>query len=96
MAARFLAPAREELLDHVDFYEARRPGLGKLFVRAVERAVRLAEAFPDAGRPIAESVRRIVVRDFPFELLYKTESHGILIIAIAHQSRQPGYWRDRI
>ena len=96
MAARFLAPARKEFLDNIVFYDSRRPGLGKRFVQAVQRAVQLALAFPDAGRPAKDAVRRIVIRDFPFEMLYKPEKGGILVIAIAHQSRQPEYWRGRI
>jgi len=33
---------------------------------------------------------------FPFDLFYVIGDADILILAIAHESRRPGYWRSRL
>ena len=37
----------------------------------------------------------MVVEGFPYELIYQFEGTVAVIIAVAHSSRRPGYWRDR-
>lgn len=37
-----------------------------------------------------------MVRVFPYQVLYTIEADYILIVAIAHGKRQPGYWRHRL
>jgi hypothetical protein len=36
------------------------------------------------------------LRRFPFGLLYAIETERIVIVAVAHLKRRPGYWKDRI
>jgi hypothetical protein len=40
-------------------------------------------------------VRRVPVRRFPFFVIYRERDEDLQIIAVAHQSRRPGYWRSR-
>jgi len=91
----FIAEAREEFLAEVSFYEAAQKGLGAKFSSAVEKATALAVAFPNVGSPAAEGTRRVVVKGFPFLIVYKRSATGILVFAVAHQSRRPNYWRSR-
>jgi len=43
--------------------------------------------------PIVEDeLRRHLVRKFPFGILYRIEPEKIVIIAVAHLRRRPGYW----
>ncbi|MBA5639708.1 type II toxin-antitoxin system RelE/ParE family toxin [Duganella sp. LX20W] len=92
--ARFLPQAREEFLAEVAYYNTARSGTGTQFVAAVEAAVARALAFPLSGAPLGPA-RRMMVRHFPFSIIYRDEAEGILVIAVAHRSRRPGYWRDR-
>ncbi len=93
--ARFVAPARQELLESVRFYDLEKPGLGRRLAAAVEEATLFALAFPLAGTPVQHGVRRVLVRGFPFAVVYRPEGNGITIFAIAHTSRKPEYWRTR-
>lgn len=43
-----------------------------------------------------EDVRRVVLKRFPYKLLYSVETDHLYVIAVAHQHRKPGYWHDRI
>jgi len=41
--------------------------------------------------------RRFLLRKFPFILIYRERAGGdIQIVAVAHTSRKPGYWKERI
>ncbi|MGH6931682.1 MAG: hypothetical protein ACREEE_04545, partial [Dongiaceae bacterium] len=78
-----------------EFYESRRPGLGLAFVAEVERAAKLIVLRPTAGAPTGTRFRRILVRRFPFAIIYRQLDGVIQIIAVAHLHRNPGYWRGR-
>lgn len=94
-AIAFLPEARDEFLSHVRHYEGEREGLGQRFTSAVMAAAELALAYPRAGSPFLSGTRRVIVRGFPFSLAYRDTDAGILIIALPHHSREPGYWRKR-
>ncbi|MCU0836148.1 MAG: type II toxin-antitoxin system RelE/ParE family toxin [Chromatiaceae bacterium] len=93
--ARFVTPARREPLAQVVYYEQQEPGLGARFTAAGEEATARALAFPLAGSPATANTRRVFLKDFPFAVVYRPEPSGITIIAVAHHSRRPGYWRVR-
>lgn len=92
----FLPAARDEFFAAAERYEAVSPGLGEAFVAEVERAVSRIATFPDHGSPYVAGSRRIVLRRFPFDVVYLHAADHLLVVAIAHQRRSPFYWRDRI
>jgi len=63
-----------------------------------ERVIELVGATPELGAPYVEGegIRRVLLQRFPFAVVYQVEPELILIVAVAHQRRRPGYWRDRI
>lgn len=93
----FFPEAREEFMAEVTYYEAIRRGLGSKFASSVEKATSLIAAFPQAGSLYASGTRRVVIKDFPFWLIYKAASNNrIIIFALAHQARRPDYWLHRV
>lgn len=94
--ARFVAAARHEFLAEVDYYKKESAGLGARFAAAVEEATVRAIAFPLAGSPCAKGTRRVLLQDFPFALVYRPTADGIIVFALTHQSRLPGYWESRV
>jgi len=93
---RFLPPAEEEMTDASIFYEAATSGLGAGFLDEVQRVVNILRDHPELGQPVGRALRRALLYRFPFSLVYSVEIDKILIVAVAHQRRRPGYWRDRI
>ena len=93
---RFLLPAEEEMTEASVFYEAASPNLGVDFLDDVQRGVDLLRAQPAIGQSVGSGLRRILLHRFPFCLIYAVEVEAILIIAVAHQRRQPDYWRERV
>ena len=95
MKVRFLAPAREEFLQAVEFYEGQSSGLGAEFLIEVEEKVESLKGAPNQGAPYIDEVRRILLRRFPYNIVYLIEPDALVILAIAHQRRKPGYWKNR-
>ena len=94
--ARFVSVAAREFFRQVIFYEETQSGEGARFITAVQQATARALAFPLSGTPAAAGTRRVLVRDFPFSVVYCADQEGILVFAVAHSARRPDYWRSRI
>lgn len=62
----------------------------------MSRAEGLIAELPKAAPEIRHGIRKRALRTFRFSLLYAIEKQGILILALAHHSRRPGYWIGRI
>ena len=89
-------PAAEELAAAVGWYEDRRAGLGAEFFDAIERTLNRIAELPEAGSPFRDlKARRLLVAGFPYQVVYRIDSEGIRVIAIAHLKRRPGFWRHR-
>ncbi|HST59782.1 MAG TPA: type II toxin-antitoxin system RelE/ParE family toxin [Longimicrobium sp.] len=93
---RMHAAARQELFEAADWYDERRPGTGRrLRVEVGEIRARIASA-PEQGSPHLYGTRRFILQRFPYSTVYLTLDDYGHIIAVAHQSRKPGYWRKRL
>lgn len=78
------------------FYEAAASGLGSDFLDDVQRGIDNLREHPNLGQSIGRDLRRLLLHRFPFSLIYAAEADGILIIAVAHHGRRPGYWKSRV
>ena len=43
-----------------------------------------------------QNVRRFILPGYPYDLIYAVLAEEIVILAVAHHSRQPGYWQERL
>jgi len=96
MKYEFHPEAELELYEAALRYEAEVPELGRRFGEEVERVVHLLLEHPEMGPRVDESLRHFVLRRFPFSVVYAVASDLIYIVAIAHGSREPEYWRLRV
>jgi toxin ParE1/3/4 len=91
----FHPEAEAELVAAAEFYDAQSPGLGLDFIAEVQKATRVLVSYPRVGRQFSKRLRRVLVQRFPYGVLYRSESATILVVAVAHVRRRPGYWRGR-
>jgi plasmid stabilization system protein ParE len=94
--ARFFPAARREFLAEVRYYNAEQPGLGLRFSKAVEDCLTRALAFPRTGSPGPAGTRRMFLKDFPFAVVYRRDRDELIVFALAHHRRAPGYWQARV
>jgi len=92
---RFLAPAEEEMETSAQYYEQQLPGLGYRFLNEIDRGVRAIKTLPKAAPVIHPNIRRKLLRHFPYALLYRIAPTEIVILAVMHLRRKPGYWLNR-
>ena len=94
-AVRYHEAAEEELLNEIGYLELRGEGLGRRFFAEVRRVENLIAQFPESAEVIRPGIRKRPLRKFRYSLVYWIEKDGPLILAVAHQSRRPGYWVGR-
>jgi len=76
-------------------YDQQRSGLGSRFLGSVEFGIERIRDLPFAS-PLAHlSYRRHNLRVFPYALIFRVDGPDIVIVAVAHHSRQPLYWLNR-
>jgi plasmid stabilization system protein ParE len=93
---RLTSEARNELSAGVSFYDSEYPGLGQEFAIEIRRLCRLIAESPATGFAVRPDIRRRIVRRFPYSILYTLDGDEVVILAVAHQSRRPGYWDRRV
>lgn len=84
-----------ELIAAVAWYEKRRTGLGKLFLSEVEGCMQRIVSTPALWPVHVGNVRRCLLRQFPFAVLFIHENCHVYILAVMHLRRRPGYWEKR-
>lgn len=96
MQVRFIALAAEELRAAHQWYAARSEAAAERFIEAVRVAVRRIESEPESHPTEHKQTRRAAVKRFPYRLVFGVVSEAeILVLAVVHDRRRPGYWRDR-
>ena len=93
---RIAPEASEELEASVHFYESQQPGLGAAFLYEFKKTRERIAELPNAARILRGDIRRRPIHRFPFSVLYRATETEIVIIAIAHRQRRPGFWRGRV
>jgi toxin ParE1/3/4 len=89
--------AREEFLQAASFYDAQVPGLGLRFIAEMERCQESLLQTPLIGRAFGKRLRRWPVADkFPYTIVSALLGEVLYVVAYAHGSRRPGYWRTRV
>jgi plasmid stabilization system protein ParE len=79
------------------WYRERSDRVAGRFAAEVERALTLLGERPALGprwehAGVDERVRQLPLRRFPFVLFYVVGASVVRVLAVAHTSREPGYW----
>lgn len=97
MILEFRPAARRELVAALRWYLSDGgPAVAERFAGVVEHATRLLTAMPQLGTPShAGPTRSWPLKRFPYTLVYRVQGELLTVMAVAHQSREPGYWVGR-
>jgi toxin ParE1/3/4 len=96
MKYEFHPEALAEYEDAARYYAECQEGLELRFIASVETAIQRVLESPTRWRIFEEDVRRYLIRVFPYAVLYTIEPDFVLVIAVTHCHREPGYWHHRI
>jgi toxin ParE1/3/4 len=95
MRYEFHPEALAEYEASTEYYMERDPAVAEHFVATVGDAIDRILDSPTRWRIVDEDVRRCLTHVFPYGILYTAEPDFILIVAVMHCSREPGYWKVR-
>jgi hypothetical protein len=84
-----------DIFGAVRFYEGRVPGLGGRFLRVLDGTIASIARDPQRFGFYEKPIRSLRVPGFPYRVLFADEPGFVVILAVAHLSRQPGWWRYR-
>lgn len=93
---RIRPEATAELNEAWNWYEERREGLGDELLGCVEVAFAAAQRAPQAHRRVEGRIRQVVVRRFPYVILFVDYAEYVEALAVFHTSRDPRQWRGRL
>ncbi|MDO9225927.1 MAG: type II toxin-antitoxin system RelE/ParE family toxin [Pseudomonadota bacterium] len=85
-----------ELDEALAYYSDIHPDVAGGFFQEVGRAKQLISQFPLAWKNLDRGLKEFVIRHHPYTLVYQVREDMIWILAYAHHSRRPGYWKDRL
>jgi len=95
---RYVTEALAEYEAAAVWYDDHSPGAGEDFTDAIERAESLIAEMPRTWPqwPGARAgVRRYLIPGLLYSIAYEIVDNEIVILAVAHQRRRPGYWFSR-
>ena len=87
--------ARRDARDARFWLRDREPKTVEGFRLRLEEARETLSEFPRAGQEYLAGTRRLPLTPYPYYLVYQIFPDRISILAVAHSSRQEGYWRER-
>jgi hypothetical protein len=98
---RVLLEAELETVEAALRYDREQAGLGAEFLGEVDAAMKLVEDNPlkhalYEAIPDNDAYRRVLVKRFPYSVIYTVRPDEVLVVAVAHASRHPGYWLQRV
>lgn len=77
------------------WYAERSTAAAGAFIQEVDDAIANIGEAPRRWPVYLHGTRRFAFRRFPFLLVYRESKDLILIVALAHAKREPGYWKNR-
>jgi toxin ParE1/3/4 len=88
-----LPGALQDFDEAIAYYHERSPRAAQNLMQAIRAGERLIRDFPALAPTLGHRLRALPVSRFPYSFVYFLGEDEIVVVAVAHQSRLPGYWK---
>ncbi len=95
VTVEYLPAARRDFDESFDWYVKQSLQAAVRFAIAVDAAIIAISSDPERFPRVDKKHRGCPIRGFPFRIIYRVIENRLLIVAVAHAKRRPGYWRRR-
>lgn len=95
MTLEFHPKAQLEATEAYDLYVDIDPKVGSRFMASLDSILERAVSRPLSFPLYLYGTRRALLKGFPYQVILKAETNRIRVLAVAHDSRRPGYWSRR-
>jgi plasmid stabilization system protein ParE len=93
---RIQSQAQQEINEAFDWYFKRSPEAADEFLTEIGASLTQIASHPQLYPAHSKKTRRRVLANFPYSVIFQEKDDVILVVAVAHAKRRPGYWRGRI
>ena len=93
---RIRSEAQAEIEEAFEGYRKESRELAVRFLDEIGTSLDLIRLHPSLYPISTKNTRRRILRSFPYSVIYQEKDDVILIIAVAHAKRRPGYWKKRL
>lgn len=95
-SVRIHPAALDEAEAAAEWYRRRSAHAAEMFLDELDRAIARIGDSPGQFPEYAFGTRRMLLRQFPYLVVFRETAAGVEILALAHGRRSPGYWRERV
>jgi len=92
MKYQIFTPARQELINSIEYYNKKEKNLGYKLLLDYEESVKRILNNPKAWQPLSTNTRRCTLTKFPYGIIYQIDNY-IQIVAFMNLKRTPDYWK---
>jgi len=93
---QFHKEASQEVREAYLWYAERDQKTARLFAGEINIAIEKIRRSPKRWPRYDGSVRRYVLHSFPFQIVYYLDgANTVIVLAVAHTRKRPGYWTHR-
>ncbi len=83
------------MIEAAAYYESQQQDLGRRFLASVQDSINRVQVNPLLYPEVEQDVRRCLTKTFPYGVLFRIASDELVVIAVMHLRRDPGYWKER-
>ncbi len=87
--------AQKEIAEAFLWYEDKQVGLGKKLLQLFDDKIAILQKNPNQYPAVHKSIRRALIKKFPYSIFYTVDSERIEILAFFHLKRNPIRWIER-
>lgn len=84
--------AQEEISEAFLWYENKQIGLGTTLLQLLEDKLAVLQNNPHQYPAVHKSIRRALIKKFPYSIFYIVEKETIEVLAFFHMKRKPIRW----
>jgi hypothetical protein len=88
--------AAAEILPAIRWYLEKSSTAAIDFFEQLRHAEQMVQQSPEHWGSYLHGTRVYRLNRFPYGLVYQVREGYILVVAVAHLNRKPGYWKDRL
>lgn len=87
--------AIDEITEAYEFYYEREPDVAERFLKILDRTIQRILWMPNSGLRYDHDTRRVLLKKYPYQVIFRQLQDTLRILAVAHQIKEPGYWAER-
>ena len=92
----FEVAAQTEFDNDFDWYAQRSHGAAIGFAPEVDAAINLVAADPSRFPVSYAGCQSCALHRYPYQVIFYRTDDRVIVVAIAHAKRRPGFWQDRV